>query len=239
VKLKPYLLASAIGVLPFAASAADLPVKAPIKVVQPVPFTWTGFYVGGTVGLIDQGTTGTDIGGLIVSDGTKYGIDGMGAIFGAHAGFNYQMGMWVLGVEADYSGTTLDTTLSVPPLPSTVSSKLDSLGTVRGRVGYVFQDVLLVYATGGWAYGHVKNRASWEQDPTFTVSETLTKYGWTAGGGVDWAFTNHWIARAEVLYVDLGSSTTGFSPSIAEGSGCRFGFRNTYTIGRLGLSYKF
>jgi outer membrane immunogenic protein len=228
VKLKPYLLASALAVVPAAANAAS-----------PVQYNWTGFYVGGTVGLIDQGTTGTDFGGLIVSDGTKYGIDGMGAIFGVHAGFNYQMGMWVLGVEADFSGTTLDTNLGVMPAPSTVSSKLDSLGTVRGRVGYVFQNVLLVYATGGWAYGHVKNRASWEQDPNFTVSETLTKYGWTVGGGAEWAVMNHWIARAEVLYVDLGSSTTDFSPSIAQGSGCRFGFRNTYTIGRLGLSYKF
>jgi outer membrane immunogenic protein len=228
VKVKPYLLASALALVPAAAKAAP-----------PIPYNWTGFYVGGTVGLIDQGTTGTDIGGLIVSDGTKYGIDGMGAIFGVHAGANYQMGMWVFGVEADYSGTTLDTTLSIPPLPSTVSSKLDTLGTVRGRVGYVFNNILLVYATGGWAYGHVKNGASFEQNPNFTVSETLTKYGWTAGGGVDWAFMDHLIARVEVLYVDLGSSTTNFSPSIAQNCGCRFGFRNTYTIGRLGLSYRF
>lgn len=228
MKLKPYLLASALAVLPAAANAAP-----------PAAFNWTGFYVGGTVGLIDQGTTGTDIGGLIISDGTKYGIDGMGVIGGGFVGFNFQTGMWVFGVEADFSGTTLNTTLGVMPSPSTVSSQLDSLGTVRLRAGYVFQDVLLVYATGGLAYGHVKNSASYEQDPFFTVSETLTKYGWTVGGGVDWAFTNHWIARVEVLYVDLGSSTTNFSPSIADNCGCRFGFRNTYTIGRLGLSYKF
>jgi outer membrane immunogenic protein len=223
MKLKPYLLASALAVVPAAANAAP-----------PIPYNWTGFYVGGTAGLIGQGATANDPGCFINCSVSSYDFGGVGGIFGVHAGFNYQTGRWVFGIEADYSGTTLDTTQSVIPLPSTVSSKLDTLGTVRGRVGYVFDNILLVYATGGWAYGHVNNRASWTQDPDWTVSESSTKYGWTAGGGLDWAFMNHWIARVEVLYVDLGSSTTGLSTS-----GCRFGFKNTYTIGRLGLSYKY
>jgi outer membrane immunogenic protein len=231
MKLKPYLLASALAVVPAAANATS----------PTIPYNWTGFYVGGTAGLITQGATGTDLGPtcLINCSVTSYDIGDVGGIFGVHAGFNYQTGRWVLGVEADYSGTTLDTTQSVFPLPSTVSSKLDSLGTVRGRLGYVFDNRLLVYGTGGWAYGHVNNRASFEQDPLHTVSETLTKYGWTAGGGADWAFMDHWIARVEVLYVDLGNSTTNLAPASSINSSCRFGFRNTYTIGRLGLSYKF
>jgi outer membrane immunogenic protein len=231
MKLKPYLLASALAVVPAAANATS----------PTIPYNWTGFYVGGTAGLITQGATGTELGTscLINCSVTTYGIGDVGVIAGVHAGFNYQTGRWVFGIEADYSGTTLDTNQSVIPLPSTVSSKLDSLGTVRGRVGYVFDNVLLVYGTGGWAFGHVKNRASYEQDPVFTVSESLTKYGWTAGGGADWAFMKNWIARVEVLYVDLGTSTTNLAPGSSTLSSCRFGFKNTYTIGRLGLSYKF
>lgn len=83
MKLKQYLLASTICVLPFAASAADLPVKAPpMRVVQTVPFTWTGFYIGGSAGIISQNTTATDIGhsgtdGMFGTNGDTYGVPGV------------------------------------------------------------------------------------------------------------------------------------------------------------------
>ena len=223
MKLKSYLLASALIVLPPAAASA----------APPVPFTWTGMYVGASGGLITQGTTGYDPSCMITCSVGKYNVDSAGGIFGVNGGYNLQMGMWVWGFETDFSATSLDRTLHVSPSPSTVSSKLTDLGTARLRFGYTFGQ-FMVYATGGFAYGHVKNGASWEQDPNYTVSESKMKTGWTGGGGFEWLLLNGWTARAEVLYVDLGRSTTNPAPS-----GCRFGFKNTYTIGRFGLNFRF
>jgi outer membrane immunogenic protein len=115
------------------------------------------------------------------------------------------------------------------------SSKLTSLGTVRGRIGYAF-DRALLYATGGFAYGHVENKFNFPIDPNSTsgLSTSGTRTGWTVGGGLEYAITNNWTVRAEGLYVDLGKSTSG--PNC---TGCRFGFKNTYALGRVGLNYKF
>jgi outer membrane immunogenic protein len=249
MKLKQHLLASALCVVPFAASAADLPMKAPpVRVVQPIPFTWTGFYVGGSAGFISQNTQGTDLGGpsggdgLIGRAGDQYGISGVGGLFGVNVGYNWQFDpRWVLGIEADIAGSTINNTFNFSSfrLPSYVSSKLSSLGTVRGRIGYAFDRVLL-YATGGFAYGHVQNGAAYNYTNTanYTVSTSGTRTGWTAGAGLEYAYLNNWTVRVEGLYVDLGS-TTGSAPGSGPTSGCRFGFKNRYTLGRIGLNYKF
>jgi outer membrane immunogenic protein len=244
MKLKQVLLASTICVLPFAASAADLPVKAPIRVVQPIPFTWTGFYVGASAGFISQNTRGDDRGntndgdGLINNIGDTYGIPGVGGLFGGNIGYNWQFAPnWVVGIEADIAWSGVNDSFSVSSFngigTGTYSSKLDYLGTVRGRIGYAF-DRALLYATGGFAYGGVKNSAG--NGPNRIASTSETQTGWTVGGGLEYAFTNNWTARVEALYVDLGSSE-GTTTSVL--SSCRFGFKNTYTLGRFGLNYKF
>jgi outer membrane immunogenic protein len=234
MKIKQHLLASALCVLPFVASAADLPVKAPMRVVQPVPFTWTGFYVGASGGFITQGTTATDIDSMFLPSGTTFDISGTGGLFGINAGYNYQMGVIVLGLEADIAGSTLDRTTNLLGARGafTASSKLRNLGTVRARFGYAF-DRLMLYATGGLAYGNVSNNVSLLSDPGQGGSTSGTRTGWTVGGGIEYAITNNWTVRAEGLYVDLGKSTS------APCSGCRFGFKNTYGLGRIGLNFKF
>jgi outer membrane immunogenic protein len=248
MRLKQYLLASAVCVLPFAASAADLPVKAPVRVVQPVPFTWTGFYVGGSLGLISQGTVGTDLDNDPrlgqTAPGSTYGITGSpGAIFGVNAGYNYQMGAVVLGIEADIAGSTLDNTVNQSVFSNGEGdscrwgfrSRLSALGTVRGRIGYAF-DRALLYATGGLAFGRVHNSATNDSgEPGQQYDSTKWKTGWTAGGGLEYAVTNNWTVRVEGLYVDLGTTTVANAPN----SGCRFAFKNTYTLARLGMNYKF
>jgi outer membrane immunogenic protein len=246
MKLKQHLLASALCILPFAANAADLPMKAPpMRMVQPVPFTWTGFYIGGSAGFISNNSTGTDIGnsigeGLIFSPGDSYGMSGVGGLFGVNVGYNWQFDPhWVLGIEGDIAGATLNKNGNGfnGNFGSEVTSTLSALGTVRGRIGYAF-DRVLIYATGGLAFGNVHNRASFEQHPTDTVDQSNWKTGWTVGGGLEYAFTNNWTVRVEGLYVDLGTTTlkaTGTLPI----SGCSFGFKNAYALGRIGLNYKF
>lgn len=218
---KKYLLASTICLAPLAAHAAS-----------PV-FNWTGFYVGASAGIAGQSTHEE----FTVNGGFNSAVDltGGGFIGGGNVGYNWQVAPnWVLGLEADISGTSIDDTVN---LFGTVnySSRLDAIGTVRGRVGYAFDRVLL-YATGGWAYGHVKNASIAPADPAFGGTASKWQNGWTAGGGVEYAFLPNWTVRVEGLYVDLGTSTVAF---IDSGNDCRAAFRNRYKIGRLGVNYKF
>ena len=226
---------AALAVTP--ALAADLPRKAPVYMPPaPLAFSWTGFYVGGSAGIIGQTGHGTDFGdgtgdGLIGLAPSDYGFGRVGGLFGVDVGYNWQFAPnWVLGVEADIAGTTINGVSTLG-----VSSKLNSLGTIRGRIGYAF-DRALIYATGGFAYGHVENRASYDNSTAYTVDLSGNRTGWTFGGGLEYAITNNWTARVEALYVDLGSQDTA---SPGNFSSCRFGFKNTYTVGRLGLNYKF
>jgi outer membrane immunogenic protein len=234
--MKQYLLATTVCLLPFAASAADMPLKAPVPFMQPVPFSWTGLYIGASGGMIAQTTRATDLGdpfGVSFWDtvGDRYGIPGNGGIFGVNIGYNFQFGGIVLGIEADISGTSINDTLVHDGLG--LSSRLNNLGTVRGRLGYAF-DHALFYVTGGWASGEVKNRAFDVTDPSYFSATTGRRTGTAFGGGLEYAVTNNWTVRAEALFVDLGSVRGSASTS-----GCRFGFKNKYSIGRVGANYKF
>jgi len=235
MKLKQYLLASAACGLPFSATAAPPP--------PPAPFTWTGFYVGGSAGVIGQGTTLTDLGasqtglGFFAEyPGSTFGITGIGGLFGGDIGYNFQTGSVVFGIEADFAGSTLNNTATFNYFdPANVSSQLHSLGTIRGRVGYAFDRVLL-YATGGFAWGNVSNAVNVPTFPLDSASTSGWQTGWTVGGGLEYAMTNNWTVRVEGFYVDLGTTTAISSNPY---STCRFGFKNSYLLGRLGLNYKF
>ncbi len=180
-------LAAALGA--GAAHAADLPSRkdAPVYVPPPV-FSWTGLYVGLNAG-----------GGFSADDafsnnywGTSSGQVN-GVVGGGQIGFNYQLSpLFVVGLETDFQGTSLSTSSGGGYNPAV---SLPWFGTVRGRAGVALLDAhLLVYGTGGFAYGEVK-------DAWASVNDTRT--GWTAGGGVEWAFLPNWSAKLEYLYTDL------------------------------------
>lgn len=125
--------------------------------------------------------------------GSAAGDNPNGAIGGFQAGFNFQGAgsPIVFGVETDFDWSGV----------SAGSFSVNYLGTVRGRVGFAAER-FLVYATGGLAYGE-------GQYQVFGLSNTQTSYGWTLGAGAEYALDRNWSARAEYLYVDLGSSTYG------------------------------
>jgi len=235
---------------PLAAQAADLPTRkeAPAPVFVPPPFTWTGFYIGANAGGVwsnggNASTTvfanGLPIGTISgvpatladVFPGSNFGSSQSGFIGGGQAGYNYQWGSWVFGVETDFDGTTLSRSRSVIG-PTFVepffglndfftangSVKLDWLGSTRGRVGYAW-DRLLIYGTGGVAYGGASSHLDvFDAVDGFGFSSSggsSTRTGWTAGGGVEYAFTNNWIIGAEYLYYDLGSRHLNIVPNVA------------------------
>ena len=243
-------------------SRKEAPVYVP---PPPPPPMWTGFYgglnIGGgwdanggqsgysgyydprwAIGATPAGYSAVGPNLFFMPNGNTLGSQG-GVVGGAQAGYNFQFNQFVIGAETDFQGTSLsgggnNTPLTLfpsfypgannylNPIGAVTGSNvsLPWFGTVRGRVGYLFTPTLLIYGTGGFAYGEVD---------AFGWSNTRT--GWTAGGGVEWMFAPHWSAKAEYLYVDLGSNgQTG-------GLGWTYGqnFHPQLNIVRLGVNYHF
>jgi outer membrane immunogenic protein len=251
-----------------AASAADMAVKArPAPLPVPV-FSWTGCYIGVNGGgiwsdsnrhvqptgqyLVDPFyTTRPELLAYVTQD---YRVDKSGGTAGGQIGCNYQSGAWVFGIEGDAEWTGISDTFSTtyPQTPFfnggalvartlTVSHQLDALGTIRGRLGYAF-DRLLVYGTGGLAIGRVRSaffQNFFTAGVTDIGSASETRFGWTVGAGLEYAFSPNWSAKAEYLYVDLGS----FSYNSPASDDPRYLWTTTVTtrehIGRVGINYRF
>jgi outer membrane immunogenic protein len=236
-----FLATTAIAALSGAAAAADLGMRAPPPVFVPPAFTWTGFYVGASAGLIRNSSKMTDDYGLYLNAGDTLGNSADGGIFGIDAGYNWQAGAFVFGLEGDISLATASSSTNLyggglDPAGNgfTETNKLQSLGTIRGRLGYAV-DRALFYVTGGWAFGEVKHSVSAYDYAPYGGSTSSWRNGWVFGGGIEYAFTPNWTARVEGLYADLGSSTVnGAHPEY-----CRYGFKDTAVIVRAGVNYKF
>jgi outer membrane immunogenic protein len=159
-----------------------------------------------------------------------------GFIGGGQAGYNWQFNSFVLGFETDIQGlagsSSSQSVASAVPLAAPLgafsafgtaaaSQRLDYLGTVRGRIGFLITPTLLIYGTGGLAYGGANlNTSGLAIDgsgvaaPVFGGSSySDTRVGWTAGGGLEWMFHPNWSAKVEYLYYDLGTLTT--TPGVA------------------------
>jgi outer membrane immunogenic protein len=201
--------------------------KAPV-IVDP-GYNWSGFYIGGNVGYswgrerTDGTLTGTQnvsvfrtAGPNLISSVTTplatqslFGrADMNGVIGGGQIGYNWQASNWLFGLEADFQGSderaTADIcTVAGCPLGSSVLTanyKLDWFGTARGRVGFLATDRVLLYATGGLAYGHFAANA-----PLVPLSWGSTRAGWTVGAGAEAAIDRNWSVKVEYLYMDLGN----------------------------------
>jgi len=270
----------ALALVAGSAFAADLPYrKAPIIEPPPPPFTWTGLYGGINIGY-GFGNGDQDRGGLFYAPytfpttptGTAWLInnDLNGVLGGGQAGYNYQFNPWlVVGLEADLQATDVHSQGNGYGAASdffgphvayaTQNKSVDWFGTVRGRIGVTFPSFpsLLVYGTGGLAYGGVVH--------SFNVSDFYgfggvvigagtnydqTKVGWTAGGGVEWfPFTSHALFKAfsvklEYLYTDLGPTTVyGSSIATVPAGGPFFSYQHTsetrWSTVRLGVNWHF
>jgi outer membrane immunogenic protein len=163
------------------ASAADLPGGPYYTAPEPLSaYSWAGPYLGATLGY--------EWGGVDNSPTQPSGIAG-----GVEGGYNWQRGAFVFGGEADLQLSGADDTIS----PFEFSNPW--FGTVRGRAGVTFNNVLL-YGTAGLSYGELRA-------DTFNLTESHTTVGWVAGAGVEVGFTPHWSAKAEWLYLDLTDRT--------------------------------
>ncbi|HLL26512.1 MAG TPA: outer membrane beta-barrel protein [Xanthobacteraceae bacterium] len=272
--------------------AADYP--APYSPPLPVAqlYDWSGFYFGGNLGYglakDSLGVSGFDVDGVAVPGSSFAALRPNGIIGGLQAGYNWQPAKnFVYSIETDFQWSgQKDSITAAGPVASascfgdpngpcsvaatgsgTLAAKIDWFGTLRGRLGFAADDVL-IYGTGGFAYGSVKTSGLGAFAGTFTdattcaggcpasgnsfFDDTRTKLGWTVGAGVEGAlpYTKNWILRAEYLYVDLGTvaSSGAFNstvsipaiPLIQNASGTvSHSSHVTDQILRIGISYKF
>lgn len=205
---KIILPALAAALLSSTAMAADLPGRgpaiAPAPAFSPMPvFTWTGVYIGGQVGYAwGKDSTTRFVTATGVPTGFSQGFSPSGAVGGLHAGFNYQMGSIVLGVETDIEASGYKGNYRLGNGDGT-DAKTNWQGSLRGRVG-VALDRALIYATGGLAFANFTHTIIDGVTPA-TESFKKTDMGWTAGVGIEYAFTRNLTARAEYRYSDYGN----------------------------------
>jgi outer membrane immunogenic protein len=270
--MKRTLIASVAFVSLLAATnafAADLPVKAPAVVA--VVYDWTGPYIGTNLGYswgrgsTDGTATGTRtvVANLVPTTVTPLSFpltgraDVNGFIGGGQLGYNWQRGTWLFGLEGDIQlsnerGSGDVCNVAGCPAGSTVFTrdyKLDWFGTARGRVGYLPAERILLYATGGLAFGHFTGSSLMMPVATTALdlgSWSRTQAGWTVGGGVEAALGGNWSIKFEYLYMDLGHvGGTAFTTSIVAPVGTTtalsnvFNTRFTDSIARVGVNYKF
>ena len=186
---------------PIAAQAADA--ARPIyRTPGGVVYDWTGFYVGAHIG-------GADVDGL-----------GSGFIGGGQAGFNYQVGQWVFGVEGQISATSVNK--SVDFMFMHAEASLDWISTFAGRAGFAF-DRWLVYGKLGAAWAHVSVNASIGVPGIggWSVSDSDTVNGWMFGLGTEYALLNNWSVKLEYNMLDFDPGTIHV---VKAGVNYRFGF---------------
>ena len=173
-------------------------------------YNWTGPYIGVAAGAAVWGHESWKY----ESNGAS--VDGLGfagGLAGGQVGYNVQTGSTVVGIEADYAWTNAHGSKACPNLFFySCEVELDNLGSVTGRIGHTVGRALF-YAKAGLAFGDVTLQTRRNDGLAIPPSNTSlngsseTLFGWTAGGGMEFALTDRWSAKAEYMYYDLGKET--------------------------------
>jgi outer membrane immunogenic protein len=250
------------------------------------PTNWTGLYGGvnagygwngNSVAFAGDNPNGSGAGNFLLNvafasffsfDSNQYSQspDAKGFVGGGQLGYNWRLAKdWVAGLETDiqYSGmdgdaTTTGTVLTTVVSTASAEQDLKWFGTVRGRLGFLATEQLLLFGTAGFAYGRTEASASITAPGTNVGSVTTslqcplnqvciagsdqkTSTGWTAGGGFEWALWSNITLKGEYLHVDLGDQTiTLVAQPPATGTGfATANFDNSFDVVRGGLNYRF
>ena len=194
-------------------------------------YNWTGFYLGASGGYGWGDSIQYDVAGF----GTTNRYRTEGALGGGTLGYNWQIQQWVLGVETDFSAAHINgSTVSTLTYNCGIvcSTNVDNFGTLRGRLGYAWNNVMF-YGTGGLAYGRIESDLAGG-----IVSNQRT--GWTAGVGLEYGFAPHWSAKLEWLYVDFNNyQWTNANNAFFNCTGIDCRTDAKFNVIRAGLNYNF
>jgi outer membrane immunogenic protein len=233
------LLSAALAAFAGPAFAADFtpgPPYPPYQTPVVAAPTWTGCYVGGSVGGGFGQTTMTDDNGFVAPPGSSASTSTSGVVGGGQVGCNYQFYNLLVGAEVQLLASGVDGSANVVGRggPETISSNTDWLTSVTGRVGWGWNSWLL-YAKGGAAWAH--DNYQWNA-PFADLTDSEGRFGWTVGAGVEWAFWYHWSVRLEYDFYDFGTQTFTFGDSLS-GLGTPIDVKNTINAVTVGLNYRF
>jgi outer membrane immunogenic protein len=227
------------------AGAADLPAPAPAyypPVMHPALYDWTGFYIGGQVGVNLLSDTASQAGPLPTTPIlNSASVRPDGVIGGGQIGVNYEFAPWVVGVEGSWTMTTLTgsntvTAVSPPAAAGTFERATSApkwLISATGRFGYAAND-LLFYGKGGFAWMQV----DYTQDllnsgVTFaTQSISNMRTGFTGGGGLEYGLTENLSARLEYDFYDFGTKAYNFAQTPVS-------IKSQMNVVAVGLNYSF
>jgi outer membrane immunogenic protein len=211
--------------------AADVTVVPAITVLP--AYRWSGFYAGAQIGgawgikdFVENEVTAAVPNTVVGVQGAR--ISSPGFIGGGQIGYNWMAAPpnWLLGVEADITGAHLNgsvqTSQATGPALVDWTEKINAIGTIRSRLGFVANNWLF-YITGGWAWTDDKlTRTQLVAGPIspaagLVISDSPLRTGWTVGGGFEWGFAPSWTAKLEYLHVDLGRQNFNFTTPIGPG----------------------
>jgi outer membrane immunogenic protein len=247
------LVATLIGT---AAWADGVPTRLADPCCNSRPFA--GGYIGAAVGYAQQSVDVLNTAVGAPAFGLTFKDKDASATFGAYVGYNWQRccDPLVFGVEADFNFlNTSPTAFDIEVFPAgtettALDSSIDWFGTLRARLGYMIHDHMLLYATGGLAYARADHKftdncpacvAGLTDQGTLAQTDSVTKAGWTMGGGGELLHDDRWILRAEALYVDLGSETHDYNFVLPNGgtSSGSAKWDDQFWFARIGLAYRF
>lgn len=227
--------------------------------------TWSGPYAGVNLGY-GGGNFRYPYSGTTDAAGTNpvsghFRQDSSGVLGGVTLGYNYETrDGFVAGLETDIDASDLGGKTGFSEYPGTgtsydgaFGSRIDYLGTARARLGHtMFNNRLLPYVTGGFAYGGVRTTSNWNCSACYNggagnasfVSPSQMQTGWTVGGGAEYALNRHLSMKVEYLYVNLGDSTLNGTGGTIGGPGfnlynASMGEKATANVVRVGLNWRF
>lgn len=220
--------------------AADLPIYRKAPAAATPEYDWSGFYVGAAGGYGFGNHNLNNVNGPATTFGNATAnYSSQGGLGGGEIGYNWQSGNIVVGAEADFFGASIggDDSAAIAggtAFPGATAVDRDSLrwtGTLRARGG-IAVDRLLLFFTGGWAYGNIDHTST---DPVFGTDHfNVNANGLTAGGGIAYALTDSLIGKFEYRYYNFDSYSrtppTGALPYKVD---------STYSVVTVGLDYKF
>jgi outer membrane immunogenic protein len=248
-------------------SCAALAAATPAHAAPPVPvYNWTGWYAGGNIGYSwgraenNYSEPGFSCCGLPTPNEQSAQLNGL--IGGGQIGYNWEPNPYtVVGFETDFqgSGEKGSSSASSPygfdcfdgfclfsgTVSNTVSSSILWFGTMRARVGVLIDPTLLLYGTGGLAYGRISTSGTITDTgctPTcsWSYGNSTLQVGWTTGVGIEGLIPNttNWTWKLEALYVNFGTiSGTGYDSDFA--SPYSWSTKVTDSILRVGINYQF
>lgn len=228
-------------------------------------YSWTGFYAGGHVGygwgngdtFLNPLPTATTFVNLAP---TRLHPSPSGIVGGGQLGYNYQRGHLIVGAEFNLSGTGMDGSVTQTPIIQnngtpfpgtgfvTAHQSTSWYGTVAPRLGVTLSQHLMIYGTGGLAFGHVNFSANTDFRPVgteqYTAAFDKTKKGVAVGAGAEFALSRRWVVKGEYLYYNLGDEHFTANPSIPFGPGApnfqiKYDWKTTASTINFGVNFRF